>query len=211
MRDRVKIAILLSLLIAAVWWICARSGISFQELSAYGKTLSVPWFMAAFLVFPLLGFPVNVFLILAGARFGFWGGMGATAVSILFHNFVAYRLVKGWLHDRVKAALERRGYAVPSLAGKDERLNTALFVLIQGPPYVVKLYLLALTNIRLTTYLWVGSPIYILFAMVSVGIGSSALHFDSRWVTLLALAFVCLAIGGRWVRKRYGSPSRAGS
>ena len=205
MRRRIKIAILLSLLIAAVWWMCARSGISFRELSAYGKSLSAPWFMAAFPIFPLLGFPISVFLILAGARFGFWGGVGVAAGCILFHNFVAYRLVKGWLHDRVRAALERRGYVVPSLAEKDGRWYTALFVTIQGPPYAVKLYLLALTNVRFSTYLWVGTPIYILFSMVSVGIGSSALNFDPRWVTLLALAIVVMAIGGRWLRKHYGA------
>lgn len=205
-RNRGRILVWL-LLIGMVAWLIylQRDRISAASLIAYGKGIPAVWFMLAFFLCPLVGAPINIFLLLAGARFGFWTGMALAAMGVLFHNFVAYYLVHRWLREPVKHRLERRGYRIPSLKGKNATFYTAIFVAIQGPPYATKLYLLALTDVPFRIYYSVGVPIYIFFCVVSVGIGSSALNLDPRWITLLVLAVIGMAIGGRWLKKRYGS------
>ncbi len=186
------------------WWAWTH-GVSMKQLADYGRGLSAGWYLAAFFTLPLLGFPITPFLLLAGLRFGLIGGVGVAGAGIAFHNFAAFHLVHGNLRQRMSRRLQARGYSIPSPTGNNRIWFTMLFVGVQGPPYAVKLYLLALTDIPFSIYFGIGVPIYLLFSVVAVGAGSSAFAVNPLWIYLAVFSMMGLAFLGRWLKRRFGS------
>jgi hypothetical protein len=115
-RHPVKIALVTLSLVALAWWIHHHQDeLSKEAVIGFGKNLPALWFLVLFLVLPLAGFPISVFLVLAGIRFGFWGGLAVSGAAVFFHNFAAYRLTHGLFRTRLRAFLERAGYAIPPI------------------------------------------------------------------------------------------------
>lgn len=211
-RHRGKIAIALLALAAIAWFLIAHRGeLNRETLVAYGQGLHPAWFIAAFLILPLVGFPISVFLLLAGVRFGISGGMVVAAIAVFFHHFAAYRLAHGLFRDRVRHRLARAGHAIPPIDPKHRIWFTALFAAIHGPPYAPKLYLLALTDIPFRIYFWVGAPIYLAFCILPVGAGSAVMNFNPTWLYIIVAASVLLLLGGYWLKRRYGAAMKGGA
>lgn len=204
-RHRGKVAAgVLAIALAAWYAVVHRDDLNREALAAYGKDLPAGWFMAAFLVLPLAGFPVSVFLLLAGVRFGLGGGMAVSAAGILFHHVAAYRLTHGLFRDRLRRRLEHAGHAVPPIKPGHRAWLTALFAALHGPPYIAKLYLWALTDVPFRIYLGVGAPVYILFCLVPVGAGSAVVDFNPAWLYGLVAVSVLLLAAGFWLRGKFG-------
>ena len=205
-RHRGKIALAAVAIALAVWYaVVHRGDLNREALAAYGKDLPAGWFLAAFLVLPLAGFPVSIFLLLAGVRFGLGGGMAVSAAGVLFHHVAAYRLTHGLFRDRLRRRLEQAGRAVPSIKPGHRVWLTALFAALHGPPYIAKLYLWALTDVPFRTYVWVGAPVYILFCLVPVGAGSAVMNWNPAWIYgLVGVSMVFLA-AGYWLKGKFGS------
>ncbi len=180
-----------------------RAELNRETLLVYGEKLPAGTFAAAFLILPLLGCPLSIFLILAGVRFGFGGGMAVSSVAIIFHHLAAFRIAHGWFRDPVRRWLDRAGYAIPPIQHKHRSGFTALTAIVRGPPFLVKLYLLALTDIPFRNYFWVGVPIYILFSLIPVGTGAALMSFDPTWISILIGIATALMLAGFWLRRRY--------
>lgn len=207
-RHRGKIALLVAAVLSAVWFAATHRGdLRLESIVAYGESLPAAAFTAAFLILPLAGCPLGVFLVLAGVRFGFAGGMAVSGAAIVFHHIAAFRIAHGWFRDPVRRRLERAGYAIPPISRGHRGLFTALVAIVRGPPFFAKLYLLALTDIPFRTYFRVGVPIYILFSLVPVGTGAALLDFDPFWISALVALATALALAGFWLRRRFGADS----
>jgi len=203
-RHRTAILVILVLAILGAWaFHTHREQFSREALLSYGKSLSPAWFIAAFMVLPLAGVPISILLVLAGVRFGLWGGMSLAVCGVLFHNFVAYHLVHRWFRDRFRRRMQRSGYDVSVIKGGNQTWFTILFVAIHGPPYALKLYLLALTEIPFRIYFWVGAPVYILFCLVPVGAGSAVLEVNTSMLYGIVFGITVLALAGKWLEKRF--------
>jgi len=179
-----------------------------EAIVAFAENLSLPWFLAAFLLLPLIGFPITPLLVVTGIRFGFAGGMAVATGVMFFHNIVAFRLTHGWFRERLRNRLARSGYAIPAIDPKHQAWFTAVFASIHGPPYAAKLYLLALTDIPFRIYLWVGASIYAFFCVIPVGAGS-AVDTLKPWViyALVGMSIAMLAAG--FLIKRRWKPQNA--
>lgn len=203
-RHRGKIILLLATAVLAGWFAYThRADFSRETLIAYGEKLPAVTFTVAFLILPLLGCPLGIFLVLAGVRFGFGGGMVLSSVAIIFHHLAAFRIAHGWFRDPVRRWLDRAGYAIPPIQQKHRSGFTALTAIVRGPPFFAKLYLLALTDIPFRTYFRVGVPIYILFSLVPVGTGAALMSFDPTWISVLIGIATLLLLAGFWLRRRF--------
>jgi uncharacterized membrane protein YdjX (TVP38/TMEM64 family) len=192
------------ILLAAAWFLYSHRGeLTREAVMAYGMALPAVGFIAAFLILPLIGFPVGILLALAGIRFGFAGGMVVAAGGVIFHSIVAYRISHGWLRERVKARFERAGYAIPDIKAQHRLWLTLLFTAVRGPPYVSKLYLLALADIPARIYFGGGATIHILFCLIPVGAGSAVMSFDAKWIYLIFGVSAVFLIIGYLLRKRF--------
>ncbi|RYD17504.1 MAG: DedA family protein [Verrucomicrobiaceae bacterium] len=188
----------------ACWLAFGNHGITKEQVTEYGKRIPAAWFVAGFLVLPMVGFPISVLLVIAGMRFGFWWGMSLAAVGIFLHNAAAYWLVHGKLRERFRGMLERRGYKLPELTKANQVWFTVLFASVHGPPYAAKIYLLALTEVSFRVYLLVGAPVYILFCVIPIGAGSSALAVNPWWLYGALAAMMGMTFLGQWLAKRNG-------
>lgn len=198
----VSAAIVLAL---AAWFAWEhRANLSRENLVARGQELHAAWFIAAFFILPVLGFPISILTILAGVRFGLVGGMALAAGGTIFHHIAAYRITHGLFRDKVRERLERAGRKIPPIKKEHQVLLTALFAAIHGPPYAPKLYLLALTDIPFRIYLGVGAPIYILFCLVPIGAGSAVMNFSPVWLFALTALSIVIMMAGFWLKKRFG-------
>lgn len=165
------------------WLIYAnRESLTKESIIAYGRNLPAVWFILAFLLLPLIGFPVSILLVLAGIRFGLGWGMALTTIGIFFHHFAAYWIAHSFFDKRLRSFAERRGYQVPSVKEGNRVWFTILFASVHGPPYAFKLYLLALTDVPFRIYCYVGATVYILFSLIPVGAAAAAVHVDVTWI-----------------------------
>ncbi|MDP0490523.1 MAG: hypothetical protein Q7Q71_05690 [Verrucomicrobiota bacterium JB023] len=168
-----------------------RDELSADRLIAWGESIPLALFLASFLVLPLLGVPLSVFLILAGMRFGLLPGFLISAGCIFFHNVVALSLTRSAFRGRLISWLEERGRAIPDFDRERQVYLTALFALVAGPPYALKLYLLALTNVSTKVYLWVGGVCHSLLAVVPLLAGTAATEINPLMLfVVLTGAFV---------------------
>jgi uncharacterized membrane protein YdjX (TVP38/TMEM64 family) len=210
-KHRGKVAATLIILLLAGWFIWHhRADLSRETLVARGQELHAAWFIAAFCVLPVLGFPLSMLLLLAGVRFGLGGGMVLATAGTIFHHFAAFYLAHGSFRDSVRRRLERAGRKIPPIKEKHRIWFTALFAAIHGPPYAAKLYLLALTDVPFRVYLWAGAPVYILFCFLPVGAGSAVTTFNPTWIYVLTGAMAALLLAGYLLRKRFGAAMDSG-
>lgn len=204
-RHRWRIAVG-AIALAAIAWLAIvhRDELTRESLTNFGEHLNAGWFSALFLLLPLLGFPINIFLFLAGVKFGFAGGMLFAAAGIAIHNAAAFWLVHSFFHDRVRGWLEGKGHKIPEVRRENQLWFTTVFTAVQGPPYFLKLYLLALTTVPFRICFLVSVPVYLLFSIVSVGAGSSMASFNPIYIYAVVAAAVVLAVGVRWFGSKYG-------
>jgi uncharacterized membrane protein YdjX (TVP38/TMEM64 family) len=189
------------LLIALVVWL-NRENLSKEALLEKVNAMPAAIFLAAFLILPMFGFPLSLFLIAAGLRFGFAGGLLSAAVCIVAHHLAVYWMAHHGPRRRIQAWLKRKGHPVPSTEGNARIRWTAAFAAISGPPYAIKLYVLALTDLPLKIYAGVSVPVYLLMGSGIIAGGAAANRFNLLWIppviALLAAAFFV----GRTLRKR---------
>jgi uncharacterized membrane protein YdjX (TVP38/TMEM64 family) len=203
LRHRWKIGIIVVSLLFVAWLIHAHQNeLSRETIIEFGKEIPAAWFMILFLILPLVGFPVSVCLVLAGIHFGFVGGMLVSAAAVAFHNFAAYRLTHGFFRTRMRDFLKKSGYAIPPIDARHRVRFTVLFAAIHGPPYIAKLYLLALTDIPFHIYFWAGVPIYVFFCAIPVAAGSAATTMHMKWIYVIIGAFAVISLAGFWIKRR---------
>jgi len=200
-----KIAVVLVCVVAGAWAIYAyRDQLSRDEIIAFGRGIPAAWLIVLFLLLPLLGFPISIFLVVMGIRFGLAAGMAISAVIVFLHNLAAYHLIHGFFRNPVRRFVERAGYAIPSIPKAHRVWFTALFAAVHGPPYWVKLYLLALTDVPFRIYFWIGAPVYAAFCVVPIAAGSAVADFNATWIFALVAALIVLPLGAFWLRRRFG-------
>jgi len=179
-----------------------RDSISLTKFQAFVGTFSPAALIIAFMVLPLFGAPISVFLIATGLRFGFPIGVLVTSLSSTVHHLIAFQVAHGRLRKSVQAMIARKGRKIPDLAPEHQAGWAALFAAIAGPPYAVKLYLLALTNIRFRIYMGVGVPVYTLCSMPMIAAGSMAGRFNGWWFSLAGVVIAAGLVLTRILRKR---------
>jgi uncharacterized membrane protein YdjX (TVP38/TMEM64 family) len=166
----------------------------------------VPFFLAM-AVLPAIGVPLTPFMVVAGATFGFWGGLIGTAVAVSINLFIAYAIAHSALRPRLDALLRRFDYKVPDFTGGGRaawRFSAAI-KLTPALPTSAKHYMLAVTSVPFAIAFLVSVGITIVFAVAWVLLGESLLSHDVSNTTLAAAAICVLAlVAVMWWKKRRG-------
>ena len=148
-------------------------------------------FIIMMAVLPVLGFPLSVFLVIAGAKFGLYGGLALSAALYPVHLTASYILTRSVIKKRLLARLKQKGYESPTLAAKKAVWFGMAFMAAPGIPYAPKNYLLAMTNLSYPAYILISWPIHILTGLAFVLLGRSAASLDWR-LALAGLAMLLL-------------------
>lgn len=141
------------------------------------------------LLLPPCGFSVSVVWLVAGARFGPWWGGLVVAVTTAGHLLLMHAIGRGFLRERLRAWLRRRGHALPAVPSGEHVAVAVMAVLAPGPPYFARNYLLALSDVPLRVYFAVCVPLYVARSYVTLFIGDLATKPSGRQLLLLGVVY----------------------
>ena len=147
-------------------------------------------FILLFLVLPLLGFPVTVFLLLLGVKFE-----ALTAISVLFggvavHVAVCFPAANTILRPVIQRVLRDSCYRLPQLPREGSVWPGILFMAIPGLSYIMKNYLLSLSGMPFRYYFPIGWLVQATMGVPLVLAGDAIGH---RYLWFIA---VCFALTG---------------
>ncbi|MDX1696210.1 MAG: VTT domain-containing protein [Ketobacteraceae bacterium] len=145
------------------------------------------WYFGLLATLPMLGFPISVFCLLAGMKFGVLGGTVAIGLAMAIHLIIAYWLGQSFLKEPLHRWLARRGYHISDVPEHHQLKFAISFVVIPVIPYAVKNYLLALSHLRLRYYLGVAWIIQMLYSIPLIAI-TGAVQENNPLVFAIALA-----------------------
>lgn len=164
------------------------------------ENLSFGLYLGLMAFLPIFGFPISVFLILGGVRFGIAMGLLAMGVTFPVHLAVVYFTTHSYFRPRLEALLARYGYSLPKIPSHREVLYTSLFVGVPSLPYAVKNYLLALAGIPWKLYFGLCLPIHWVAGAPFVILGESVVSLNMG----VSLALVGAIVLGNLLFRRLG-------
>jgi uncharacterized membrane protein YdjX (TVP38/TMEM64 family) len=122
-------------------------------------------------VLPIVGFPISLVYLFAGARFGpIWGGVVVAGVTVV-HLLGTHLIARSFLREPLQRWIERRHAHLPQIPEDEQAAVCVIAALVPGLPYVVRNYLLPLAGVRLRYFFWVCLPIYVARSYVTILLG----------------------------------------
>lgn len=174
--------------------------------------LSPALFFVLMSVLPVAGFPMSPFLVMAGLKFGFLMGVTAAGLATLIHLICAFGVGRSFLRPWIIRLLKRRNHRIPRLSRGGKYLTTFLFVAFPGLPYSLKNYLLAISDLSLTTYIGLTWISQMLVALPFIGLGEAAgqmhLAVGAGVVLIILVGYLTMkSVARRHRRKNNGEPT----
>jgi len=163
--------------------------------------------LALIVVLPLFGFSIGIVYLVVGAVFGGWVGLAVVGVITAVHLLGSHWIARSFLREPLERYLKRHKKKLPVPPEGAEGSVALMTVLVPGLPYVVRNYLLALSDIPLRTYFWIGWLVYVIRSVLVIFLGDFSGDFSAQRAGVLAAVLVLkLAICAyllRRVRARY--------
>lgn len=175
----------------------------FQKIISFiDKDMPPVLFVVSMIILPVTGFPVTVFLIMGGIKFGIINGLLLWFLTLPIHALIGFYLAR-LLRKPLRMLSEMMGYSVPQLPEKKTAWFSFLFLAIPGIPYAGKNYLLALAGAPFRYCVFMNIIVQFPQGAPFVILGRSAMELDMR-LFYLALAFIIIIyIILRWLKKKY--------
>jgi uncharacterized membrane protein YdjX (TVP38/TMEM64 family) len=120
---------------------------------------------------PLVGVPMSVLLVAAGARYGHAWGFVLAAAAIAIHLLASWWVAHSWLKRPLVALLRKLGRRKPEVPAGDSVPVCLLVALTPGVSYTLKNYLLVLAGAPLKQFFWSCMPAHLFTASLGVLFG----------------------------------------
>jgi uncharacterized membrane protein YdjX (TVP38/TMEM64 family) len=134
---------------------------------------------------PVVGFPISVVYLFAGARFGPVGGGVVVTIVTAVHLLATYGIARSFLRGPLQRFIERKHLPLPHIPEDEQAAICVIAALVPGLPYVMRNYLLALAGVRFRYYFWVCLPIYVARSYVTILLGDMSSNFNLHKVMIL--------------------------
>ncbi|MCJ8499013.1 TVP38/TMEM64 family protein [Desulfatitalea alkaliphila] len=162
----------------------------------------VAFILGLYLVLPLIGFPITVFLLLLGTHFDVATGLFIMSVGMAAHLLMTFLVANSLLRPVLERYLFKAAHRMPQLPESGFVWPSILFMVVPGLSYTMKNYLLSLSGIPFLYYIAIGLPAQALLGIPIVVVGEF-LEGRHLWWVLLVLLLIGLGYGLRyWVKKR---------
>ncbi len=164
------------------------------------KTYKI-FLISAMILLPPVGCPLSIFLVLVGARFGVITGMILTVLILPLHMIICYMIIHTFMREPLIKVLSRKGWDQPILHHQRPGLAMIGFLLMPGPPYILKTYLLALTGLPFHIFLMVNWSTECMITLPIVAMSGAATQ--QNWYLFAAVFIIfALSVALRWLKKR---------
>jgi len=181
-----------------------KSVVSHFVQVARSENTSPVAFVVLMAVLPILGFPISLFLVAAGLKFGLLGGLVVSAATMPIHLVAAYLLAGRLLRDPIRRLARKVGYDPPRIPASSAGTFTFVFFAIPGIPYTLKNLLLPLGGVSFRLYFITGWIVQWVMGIPFMGVGDSVARMNpyvlGGFAALLLIGYLVV----RWVRSRYG-------
>ncbi|MFO7801606.1 MAG: hypothetical protein R6V55_04860 [Desulfovermiculus sp.] len=204
MTSAFKYTLILAVIISlAVGFIVFQGQEPVQSLYAFLRHDIHPGlFLVLMGILPIFGFPMSPFLVLSGIKFGTVWGAGVSLLIMPIHLGVCYVISKTFFQSIILKVMRSRGYSPPAfLTAKPGKL-VFLFLVVPGPPYVMKNYILALTGLPFISYMVLAWTVQGALALPVVILGGAA--SQQRWglFTIVLILLIIASLGMHWYKNR---------
>lgn len=166
--------------------------------------------LGLFVVLPVLGFPISIFLILLGLRFGPWYGILFMLAGMPLHLLGSFGLSHSFLRPWMQRIAQKRAFTIPRVPEHRYIGFSFLFMVVPGLPYTLKNYMLALSGVPFPIFFLIGWGVNAILGLPFVILGGAA----TQWGIMLPATLVIFAalIYGieRWVRKKMAIDTEKG-
>jgi uncharacterized membrane protein YdjX (TVP38/TMEM64 family) len=159
-------------------------------------------FVGLMAILPIFAFPISVFLVLSGIKFGFLAGSLVTVLVMPVHLIASFVLANSLLRPYLIQMLDKKNLRVPQIPKDRMLIYTSLFVIVPGPPYFLKNYLLAISGVPFRYYFGVNWVLELLICIPVVGLGESLMK--TSWKLIIFVVFIAaLYLTGRWLKGKF--------
>jgi uncharacterized membrane protein YdjX (TVP38/TMEM64 family) len=165
-----------------------------ENLKLAGVAMPTWLFLPAYMILPLLGFPISIVLLASGLKYGFALSVAIAAVGMGFHTFSAWYIAHGYFRKPLQTWLSGTRFDLPVIPDRHQTWFTSLFVIVPGLPYSVKLYSLALTNLPFRRYLPIVWCLHVANSVVFIGLGAAAGELNAGLMAGLAVLAVAMIV-----------------
>ena len=170
---------------AKLWWVAAAiavgiaivgliiryTDLTLLNVTDWIHTLNPLAVIPLMALLPIVGFPISVVYLVAGAKFGpVWGGVVVAAITTV-HLFGTYLIARSFLRAPLQRFIARRHAHLPQIPDDEQAAVCLIAALVPGLPYVMRNYLLALAGVKLRYYIGVCLPIYVARSYVTILLG----------------------------------------
>ena len=164
--------------------------VDWPKVREWMQHLNRPLLLLLAATLPLFGFSISLVYLVIGAVFGgLWGILvvaGITAVHLVGSHWIGH----GFLRAPLERWLAKRKKHFPSLPAGEEVSVALMTALVPGPPYFVRNYLLAVSDIPFRTYFWVCWPVYVVRSCIVIFMGDLGSNLSVKRVAILGSVFV---------------------
>lgn len=200
--------LMFAILLAAIVTIGIYLSIKYEyfqhSISLIEKSMSPLMFISLMILLPVFGFPISIFLIIGGIRFGIFYASLLWLLIIPIHALIGYYLSK-LLREPLKGFSSQMGYQIPKIPKSNTAMFSFLFLVIPGIPYAGKNYLLPLAGIPFYYCVLMNSIVQGAIGIPFIVLGKSAVEMD---LSLFYIALIILIVGYillRWLKKQYAN------
>jgi uncharacterized membrane protein YdjX (TVP38/TMEM64 family) len=161
-------------------------------------------FVFLMVVLPMAGVPLSLFLVLAGNKFGPATGLALAAAILPPQLAGMYFLARGPGRAIAQRILKMTGHRLPEPSKSSAVLFTAAVAFLPGLSYTLKSYGLALAGTPFWSYLGISWAVNLLLGVPFVVLGGAFVHFNSRMIIGVVVAFAAMYFGVHAIRRRAG-------
>jgi uncharacterized membrane protein YdjX (TVP38/TMEM64 family) len=177
-----------------------------RAITAWVDTLNPLAVVPLMALLPIVGFPISIVYLIAGARFGVLGGGLVVALVTACHLAGTHLVARSFLRGPIERFVERRHKKLPAIPEDEQVAVSVVVALVPGLPYFVRNCLLALSGVRLRTYFWTCLPIYLARSYVTIMLGDLSGDPTRRGLIVLVVVDVLkvlICAGVIWWLRRH--------
>jgi len=205
-RNKILFVVFL-ILIAALFAMGIYLAIKYEyfqtAISLIDKGMSTGLFIALMVILPLVGFPISIFLIMGGIKFGIFYFILIWVLVLPFHTLIGYYLAR-WVRNPLERFLsDKMGYRIPKIPENGNAIYSFLFLAIPGIPYAGKNYMLPLAGVPFRYCVLMSCIVQGALGIPFIVLGKSAAEMNLTLFYITLFFFVVGYIVLGWLKNKY--------
>jgi uncharacterized membrane protein YdjX (TVP38/TMEM64 family) len=160
-----------AVVVIAVVLVVLYTDVSWENIIGWIDRVNPVLALPLMALLPIVGFPIAIVYLFAGARFGPLGGGAVVAAITAIHLVGTYLIARSFLRAPLQRLIEKKHKHLPEIPEDEQAAVCVIATLVPGLPYFVRNYLLALGGVKLKYFFTVCLPIYVARSYVTILLG----------------------------------------